>query len=418
MVSDGKGISNLTQVTGPERKHIARILLACCDGVISQGAIEATRHLLDFIYIAQYKTHVEITLGYLSSALEGFQEHRNDFIKMKARKDFNIPKFHSMKHYVSSIRLFGSTDNYNTEMFERLHIDFAKDAWRASNKRNELPQMITWISRHEKMATFSSYIEMLKTRHLPSKLPLDLDKLSSISLAKYAHTSILGEKIETQHRAPKFLFAIKEFLNKLAPSSLKVPKVEVPTMMLPLIDFPIWYSYKLTRVSIADDETQDHLKDQIKAMPSKIHPPYGRFDNVVVVTSIHGEATGLQGTKIGRVKVIFKIPDTISMGGRVFDRPPVWPSEPLAYVEWYERSSSPHSRSLFYTVRQPQELKEVKASVVYLSQIRQSCMLTPRFGDPSWKDLSKVTTNNVLDFLGRPYYLNNFSSMYAYQSLW
>jgi hypothetical protein len=31
------------------------------------------------------------------------------------RTDFNIPKIHSLQHYVASIKLFGATDNYNTE---------------------------------------------------------------------------------------------------------------------------------------------------------------------------------------------------------------------------------------------------------------------------------------------------------------
>ena len=34
--------------------------------------------------------------------------------------DLNIPKFYSLHHYISSNRLLGTTDNYNTELFERL----------------------------------------------------------------------------------------------------------------------------------------------------------------------------------------------------------------------------------------------------------------------------------------------------------
>ncbi|KAG1837980.1 hypothetical protein DFJ58DRAFT_668594 [Suillus subalutaceus] len=59
------------------------------------------------------------------------------------RDHLNIPKIHSMVHYVESICYFGCTDNYNTEVFERLHIDLAMDTWRATwratNKRNERP---------------------------------------------------------------------------------------------------------------------------------------------------------------------------------------------------------------------------------------------------------------------------------------
>ena len=40
---------------------------------------------------------------------------------------------------MSSIQLFGSMDNYNMEQSERLHIDFAKNAYRALNHKDEYP---------------------------------------------------------------------------------------------------------------------------------------------------------------------------------------------------------------------------------------------------------------------------------------
>ncbi|KAJ8586951.1 hypothetical protein M405DRAFT_706797, partial [Rhizopogon salebrosus TDB-379] len=70
----------------------------------------------------------------------------------------DIPKFHSLQHYLENIQNFGTTDNYNTEMFERFHIDFCKEGWYASNKRNEKPQMIAWLTRREKVSSFQSYL--------------------------------------------------------------------------------------------------------------------------------------------------------------------------------------------------------------------------------------------------------------------
>ena len=91
--------------------------------------IAAVTALLDFIYIAQYSTHDTITLGYLKDALDRFNGNREYFITALVRDDFNIPKFHSLLHYIASIENLGTTDNYNTEMFEHLHIDFAKHGW-------------------------------------------------------------------------------------------------------------------------------------------------------------------------------------------------------------------------------------------------------------------------------------------------
>ncbi|KIY53693.1 hypothetical protein FISHEDRAFT_30931, partial [Fistulina hepatica ATCC 64428] len=152
------GISNLSQVSGSERKQIAHILLACLVGKVPKRPLIAIRALLDFAYIAQYPSHDEDTLSYLRDAFDTFHQHKDAFIEFGCRKHLNIPKFHSLFHYLEAIPCKGTTDNYNTEMFERLHIDFAKEGWRASNHRDEFPQMVRWLSRRKKMVTFRKYI--------------------------------------------------------------------------------------------------------------------------------------------------------------------------------------------------------------------------------------------------------------------
>ena len=110
-----------------ERKHIAQILLPCLIGKIDSRGIVACRSLLHFIYLAQYPSHDEETLGYMEAELDTWHRYRAYFIDAGVREDFNIPKFHSLQHYIDSIRWLGTTDNYNTAMFEHLHIDFAKE---------------------------------------------------------------------------------------------------------------------------------------------------------------------------------------------------------------------------------------------------------------------------------------------------
>ncbi|KAJ7757871.1 hypothetical protein B0H14DRAFT_3598556 [Mycena olivaceomarginata] len=160
-----KGISLLSQVSGKERKAMARILLGCLVGKIPAKGIRACRAILDFIYLSQYTTHDDGTLDTLRNALKAWHQNRDFFISATVRKDFNIPKFHSLLHYVESIEYFGTTDNYNTEIFERLHIDFAKNGWRASNRRDEFPQMITWLGRQEKISSFSGYLAWLESSY-------------------------------------------------------------------------------------------------------------------------------------------------------------------------------------------------------------------------------------------------------------
>ncbi|KAG2046152.1 hypothetical protein BDR06DRAFT_858105, partial [Suillus hirtellus] len=78
-------------------------------------------------YLAQYPTHDDTTLQYMQKALEDFHQHKEVIINLGVRDNLDIPKFHSLQHYLENIKNFGTTDNYNTEMFERFHIDFCKE---------------------------------------------------------------------------------------------------------------------------------------------------------------------------------------------------------------------------------------------------------------------------------------------------
>ena len=94
----------------------------------------------------------------LESCLKTFHNHKKIIIKLEIREHFNIPKLHALLHYINCIRPLGSADGYNTESPERLHIDFAKEAYRASNKRDYVEQMAVWLQRHEAVWLRESYL--------------------------------------------------------------------------------------------------------------------------------------------------------------------------------------------------------------------------------------------------------------------
>jgi hypothetical protein len=165
---------------------------------------------LDFIYLAQYQSQDDQTLGYLQDALDTFHKHKDVFVQLGIRDHFDIPKIHSLVHYIDSIRQFGATDNYNTEAFERLHIDLAKDAWRATNKREERPQMVAWLDRYEKVSVFQLYLDSLDPR--PA---LPVGPQPPISLPK--HPSRVGQSLQNivgAHHCPGLTSDLKSFLNQ------------------------------------------------------------------------------------------------------------------------------------------------------------------------------------------------------------
>jgi hypothetical protein len=160
-----KGICTLSRVSGKEHSDMCRIILGLIIDIRLPNnqsparLIRAVRSILDFLYIAQYPSHTDETLAQLNDALARFHENKSIFIDLAIRTNFNIPKLHSLQHYTPSIELFGTTDNYNTEYSERLHIDLAKDAYRATNHKDEYPQMTRWLERKEKVLRHDLYIK-------------------------------------------------------------------------------------------------------------------------------------------------------------------------------------------------------------------------------------------------------------------
>jgi hypothetical protein len=140
-----KGISSVTQWTGTEHKEMEKILLGVVIGVLPSHAITVVQALLDFIYLSQLQMQTSKTLDALERCLKTFHENKKVIVELKIREHFNIPKIHAITHYVDCIRALGSADGYNTESPERLHIDFAKEAYRASNKRDYMEQMALWL---------------------------------------------------------------------------------------------------------------------------------------------------------------------------------------------------------------------------------------------------------------------------------
>jgi len=282
-----KGISKLSQISGTERKNMAKILLGCVHDIMAPGGVKAVKALLDFIYLAQYSTHDQITLGYLRDSLEEFHKYKQYFVLVGCREHLNIPKLHSLIHYIQAIELFGTTDNYNTEMFERLHIDFAKQGWRASNQRDEFPQMITWLSRREKLISFhnSLHAQLIPTQSNPSKrVPKSIAKYPN-----YPNRSI--PLIEQLHLAPEFRRHLKQYLNTFISHPLSgrsLDQADLPD----LFTVNVYNMFRFQPPALQDNNEE---ADTVKAMPISRTRPHGRFDTVVVMDSDNAEATGMAG---------------------------------------------------------------------------------------------------------------------------
>lgn len=317
-----KGISSLTRVTGTEHRQISRFLLGLIiDAQLPDHAqlaplIRASRSLLDFLYIAQYPSHTADTLTTLENALAQFHEDRDVFIELGIRTGFNLPKLHSLQHYVRAIKLYGTTDNYNTEATERLHIDFAKDAYRATNHRNEFPQMTQWLERREKIlhhANFIAWRVQQQTRSGTSTIsaqqelrwrPPDMACALNIKMTKNPTrkaVSINEIVSPLRYGATFFIPALARFVVQFNDPSVSAAVLEerAADIILPVATLPVYHHIKFWNESVHGKTMLDsvHVHPRSQDSSGSDTLVQARFDTVLVqVRPIDGARThGLQG---------------------------------------------------------------------------------------------------------------------------
>ncbi|KAI1788238.1 hypothetical protein LXA43DRAFT_1097454 [Ganoderma leucocontextum] len=200
------GISTMSRVTGKEHQDICRDLLGLIVGLRLPGGassvrlVRATRALLDFLYLAQYPTQTSETLRLLDNALATFHANKSIFVDLGIRTHFRLPKLHSLDHYHQAIELFGTTDNYDTQYSERLHIDMAKDAYRATNRKDELEQMTIWLERKEKIQRHEKHVEW-RHHQLAAQANAEHPPAASTGLVGRSMSSALPWPTAPQHHA-------------------------------------------------------------------------------------------------------------------------------------------------------------------------------------------------------------------------
>jgi hypothetical protein len=183
------------------------------DNCSSDKLLRTVRGILDFLYLAQLPSHTEETLNNMSAALNTFHVNKSIFAELHIRDDFNFPKLHSLLHYSSSIRLFGTTDNYNTEHTEHLHIDLAKDAYATTNHKDELAQMVVWLKRKEKIACFDDFIQWrLHSCPQPPKETPSGSHHTRIQIARHPTASMTFNNICNKYGTVDFRRVLSKFL--------------------------------------------------------------------------------------------------------------------------------------------------------------------------------------------------------------
>ncbi|KAI6008600.1 hypothetical protein EDC04DRAFT_2871450 [Pisolithus marmoratus] len=144
-----KGILMVSQWTSTEYKEMQRVFVGLLSGAVDDHVLMVIHSLLDFIYFVQCQQHMDLLLKAMEESLKTFHIHKYILINLQVCKDFNIPKIHSLQHYVSSIQALGSTDGYNMD-----------------NKHDYVEQMVLWLQQQEVIHCKSMYLAWRQLRTL------------------------------------------------------------------------------------------------------------------------------------------------------------------------------------------------------------------------------------------------------------
>jgi hypothetical protein len=307
-----KGISPLSRITGLEHKHMCRILLGLImdlplpSGVASSRIIRAVCALLDFLHLAQFPSHTTDTLRRLDDSLARFHQNKDVFLDLGVRQHFNFPKLHSLLHYSPSITLFGTTDNYNTEQTERLHIDFTKDGFRATNRKDEYPQMTAWVERCEKVDQHTSFVawrqraeQECDQRSTPIGPPSPV--LRTLRMTRNPTLKAVSfNNLANKYNAVDFQDALADFvagINHPQASATALLALAEDTL-LPFRTVPVFHKIKFVSTDTSDVIDTVHVRPDQRDKRGRLIPP--RFDTVLVRG---GPQVGAHGRK-GKFKLL------------------------------------------------------------------------------------------------------------------
>ncbi|PSS15389.1 hypothetical protein PHLCEN_2v3286, partial [Hermanssonia centrifuga] len=299
-----KGISLISQWTGTEYKNMEKVFLGVITGCADVGVLRAVRAVLDFIYYAHFEVHTAESVANLDAAWNAFHSNKDIFVKLGIRKHFNIPKLHSMGHYYPTIRKLGALDGYSTEGPKRLHIDFAKRGYRASNRRQYIKQMTVWLERQEVIYRFEAYLrwthgqsihdtgedqkagaeeqdDNLEDDDLASEKsaneavdenePEDNLKIRSTtySIAKrpaFPRTSV--KSLKEHFGAPDFLYCLDDYLRKMYNSAQSRAQVQPSTRIDDLSTLQVYSQFKV-QLPLMSQVSQDIINDTVRAAPEQ-----------------------------------------------------------------------------------------------------------------------------------------------------
>ncbi|KAM6499612.1 hypothetical protein JOM56_005120 [Amanita muscaria] len=374
------GISGLSHVTGKEHNMISRVILGIINDIRLPGGfnsarlVRAVRALLDFMFIVQLPV-ISIFSGLLA-------------------------------------------DNYNTQHTERLHIDYTKEAYRATNTRDEYPQMTIWLERREKIERHGKYIKWRSDIHSddihqPSLTPMpSLTSNRRIKMTRYPSIQAVSiDDLVNKYGATFFIDAFARFVVLWRNPQTTRARLERDALdvHIPFRTVSVFHHIRYKDIHDREEASESsdviHIKPQYKNKNGKIVP--GRFDTGLVHRRAENES-GIHAYRVAQVRVVFTI--GLSALKHVFgncQHPPLH----LAYVEWFTPfRASPESASKLFKIERSRQGNARIASIIPVTDIVQSIHLLPLPGHTMPREWN---SSNMLETC-RSFLVNVFNDPHTY----
>jgi hypothetical protein len=137
----------------------------------------------------------------MDDALQRFHQYREIFRATGLRDDFNLPRQHSLTHYLKLIRAFGAPNGLCSSITESKHIKAVKEPWRRSSRFDALNQMLLTNQRLDKLA--ASRVDFTKRGMLKGTCLLSvLDQLHGAHFNHVLNLSLPGLNVADPNPEP------------------------------------------------------------------------------------------------------------------------------------------------------------------------------------------------------------------------
>lgn len=330
------GISKISQWTCRQTRDLQKTFLPAIIGAPSQTPslsnrmVRANRAALDYIQIAQYPCHTDRTLGELTGSIQKWQDEKWVFVENGGRKGddsgevinhFRIPKNHSPEHFVEHIKARGSLVGQSTEQMERYHPLVSKNGYHLTNHKSHEVQLLHWLNRHERIASFFHYLRwwiedpdlsekqlmdegagiddgsgeevresesLLAVNHIAEDSENEHQGLEGKRLAKTPHRKNMTlAQIAADHAIPGLEYALGEYLRSLDPGVTSWPGgFEL---------FDVWYDLRVEIPVVNDFYGVEWRRIRARPPHALAKASGSHFDPVLIHDTDDAEVVGLKG---------------------------------------------------------------------------------------------------------------------------